>query len=143
MSENVELARKAFQAFGNRDISLIEDLCHPDIEMDWSRRLIDPVVTRGHEGLRQFFEEAMSIFEKASFEEEEILEFGDKVLVVSMGHFKGRVSGIDVQARAAIVWTVRDGKLASFCFYQSKEDALEGLKRQGAQVSADPSTPAA
>jgi ketosteroid isomerase-like protein len=143
MSENVELARKAFQAFGRRDISQIEDLCHPDIEMDWSRRLIDPVVTRGHDGLRQFFEEALSIFEKASFEEEEILEFDDKVLVVSMGHFKGRVSGIDVQARAAIVWTVRGGKLASFCFYQSKEDALEDLKRQGAQVSADPSTPAA
>jgi len=143
MSENVVLARKAFQAFGRRDISQIEDLCHPDIEMDWSRRLIDPVVTRGHDGLRQFFEEALSIFEKASFEEEEILEFDDKVLVVSMGHFKGRVSGIDVQARAAIVWTVRGGKLASFCFYQSKEDALEDLKRQGAQVSADPSTPAA
>jgi len=127
MSANIELARKAFQAFERRDISQIEDLCHPDIEMDWSRRLIDPVVTRGHEGLRQFFEEVMNIFEKARFEEEEILEIGDKVLVVSMGHFKGRVSGIEVKARAANVWTVRDGKLARFVFYQSKEDALADL----------------
>jgi ketosteroid isomerase-like protein len=127
MSENIELARKAFQAFGRRDISQIADLCQPDIEMDWSRRLIDPVVTRGHEGLRQFFEEVMNIFEKASFEEEEILEIGDKVLVVSMGHFTGRASGIEVKARAAIVWTVRGGKLSRFVFYQSKEDALADL----------------
>jgi ketosteroid isomerase-like protein len=128
MSENIDLARRAFKAFERQDTSEIEQICHADIEMDWSRRLIDPVVTRGHDGFRQFFDEAMSIFEEARFEEEEILEFGDKVLVVSMGHFKGRVSGIEVKARAAVVWTVRDGKLARFCFYQSKEDALADLE---------------
>jgi uncharacterized protein len=127
-SENIELARKAFDAFGRRDLSLLEDLCQPDIEMDWSRRLIDPVVTQGYAGIRGFFEEIAGIFEEASFEEEEVLEFGDKVLVVSTGHFRGKASGIEVKARAANVWTVREGKLARFCFYQSKEDALEDIK---------------
>jgi ketosteroid isomerase-like protein len=128
MSEkNVELARRAFKAFEDRDLSQIEEICQPDIEMDWSRRLIDPVVTRGYEGIRGFFEEVSSLFEEAVFEEEEVLEFGDKVLIVSTGHFRGKASGIEVKARAANVWTVRDGKLAHFCFYQSKEDALKDL----------------
>jgi ketosteroid isomerase-like protein len=124
-SENVELARRAFKEFERRDLSQLQELCQPDIEMDWSRRLIDPVVTRGYDGLRAFFEEISAIFQEAFFEEEEILECGDKVLVVSTGHFRGKASGIDVTARAANVWTIRDGKLARFCFYQSKEDALE------------------
>lgn len=126
-SPNVELARAAFKAFETRDLSQIEELCQPDIEMDWSRRLIDPVVTRGYDGIRGFFEEVGGLFEQAVFEEEEILEFGDKVLVVSTGRFRGMASGIEVKARAANVWTIRDGKLAHFCFYQSKEDALADL----------------
>jgi uncharacterized protein len=128
MSENVELARRAFETFQRRDLSQIEELFHPDIEMDWSRRMIDPVVTRGYDGIRAFFEEVAGLFEEASFEEEEVLEFGDEVLVVSTGRFRGRVSGIEVKARAANIWTVRDGKLARFCFYQSKEDALADLE---------------
>jgi ketosteroid isomerase-like protein len=124
-SENVELARRAFRAFERRDLSSIEEICQPDIEMDWSRRLIDPIVTRGYEGVRAFFEEVSSLFDEAAFEEEEVLEFEDKVLVVSTGHFRGRASGIEVKARAANIWTIRDGKLARFRFYQSKEDALK------------------
>jgi ketosteroid isomerase-like protein len=127
MSENIELARRAFKAFEQRDLSQLEKLCTPDIEMDWSRRLIDPMVTKGYDGLRVFFEEIVSLFEEVQFEEEEILELGDKVVVVSMGHFRGRASGIEVKARAAVVWTVRDGKLAHFGFYQTKEDALADL----------------
>jgi ketosteroid isomerase-like protein len=127
MSENVELARRAFKLFERRDLSQLEELFHPDVEMDWSRRLIDPVVTRGHEGVRAFLEEVTAIFDEARFDEEEILEFGDKVLVVSTGHFRGRASGIEVKARAANVWTIRDGKFARFCFYQTKEDALADI----------------
>src|SRR4029453_4966521 len=97
-SENVELARRAFRAFERRDLSHIVEICQPDIEMDWSRRLIDPIVTRGYEGIQGFFEEVSSLFDEATFEEEEVLECEDKVLVVSTGHFRGRASGIEVTA---------------------------------------------
>jgi ketosteroid isomerase-like protein len=137
-SENVELARRAFEAFERRDLSQIEEICQPDIEMDWSRRLIDPVVTRGFDGIQSFFDEVTAIFEEATFEEEEILEIGDKVLVVSTGHFRGRASGIEVKARAANVWTIRDGKLARFCFYQSKEDALKDLGVEESSLPGEP-----
>jgi ketosteroid isomerase-like protein len=76
------------------------------------------------------------IFDEIVFEEEEILEFGDEVLVVNTGRFRGRTSGVDVTAHGANVWTIRDGKLARFRFYQTKEDALEDLALEGAQVSA-------
>jgi uncharacterized protein len=125
---NVDLARKALKTFERRDLSEIEDLFQPDIEFDWSRRLLDPIVTHGYEGIRQFFEEVNSLFDEAVFEEEEILEFGDEVLVVSNARFRGRTSGVEVTARGANIWTIRDGKLARFRFYQSKEDALKDIR---------------
>jgi ketosteroid isomerase-like protein len=118
-------------------MNAIEELCTPEIEFDWSRRLLDPTITRGYDGIRQFFEEVDGIFDQIVFEEEEILELGDAVLVVSTGRFRGRASGVDVTAHGAILWTIRDGKLARFRFYQTKEDALEDLASEGAQVSAD------
>jgi ketosteroid isomerase-like protein len=134
---NVELAHSASRAFEQRDMNAIEELCSPDIEFDWSRRLLDPTITRGFEGIRRFFEEVDDIFDEIAFEEEEILEFGDEVLVVNTGRFRGRTSGVDVTARGAILWTIRAGKLVRFRFYQTKEDALEDLASEGAQVSAD------
>jgi ketosteroid isomerase-like protein len=121
-------------------MNAIEELCTPGIEFDWSRRLLDPTRTRGYEGIRQFFEEVDGIFDEIVFEEEEILEFGDEVLVVNTGRFRGRTSGVDVTARGAILWTIRDAKLVRFRFYQTKRDALEDLASEGAQVSAARST---
>jgi uncharacterized protein len=133
---NVELARRAFRAFEQRDMNAIEDLCTPDVEFDWSRRLLDPTVIRGYEGIRRFFEEVDGIFDEIVFEEEEILDLGDEVLVVNTGRFRGRSSGVDVTARGAIVWTIRDAKLVRFRFYQTKEDALDDLAPESAQVPA-------
>jgi ketosteroid isomerase-like protein len=138
----VELARSAFRAFEQRDMNAIEELCTPDIEFDWSRRLLDPIMVRGYDGIRRFFEEVDGIFDDIVFEEDEILDFGDNVLVVSTGRFRGRSSGVDVTAHGAILWTIRYGKLARFRFYQTKEDALEDLSSEDAQASAGPSTPA-
>jgi ketosteroid isomerase-like protein len=135
-----ELVRRAFRAFERRDMEAIEELCTPDVEFDWSRRLLDPVVIRGYDGLRQFFEEVNGIFDEITFTEEEIIEFGDEVLVVSTGRFRGRTSGVDVTARGANLWTIRDGKLARFRFYQSKEDALEDLEAQKAESARSSSS---
>jgi uncharacterized protein len=131
---NVELARSAFRAFERRDMEAIEELCTPDVEFDWSRRLLDPTTTRGYDGIREFFEEVNEIFDEIVFEEGEILELGDDVLVVSTGRFRGRTSGVDVTAHGAIVWTVRDGRLARFRFYQSKQDALADLAPRSARA---------
>ena len=131
---NIELARSALRAFEQRDMNMIEELCTPGIEFDWSRRLLDPTMTRGYDGIRQFFEEVDGIFDDIVFEAEEILEFGDDVLVVSTGRFRGRTSGVDVTAHGAILWTIRDDKLVRFRFYQTKEDALEDLATEGAQI---------
>jgi uncharacterized protein len=136
---NSDLARGAFKAFERRDMAAIRELCHPDVEFDWSRRLLDPVVVHGYAGIQGFFDEVDSIFGEISFDVEEVAEFGDDVLVVSSGHFRGRTSGVDVTAHGAQIWTIRDGKVARFRFYQSKEDALVDLELPAqSQLTTEP-----
>jgi ketosteroid isomerase-like protein len=45
--------------------------------------------------------------------------------------FLGRASGLNVEAKAAQLWQLRDGQVTSFRFYQSKEDALAALEAEG------------
>jgi hypothetical protein len=57
---------------------------------------------------------------------------GEDVLYVGSAHFEGRGSGAQVAARAALLWTVRDGKITRFRFFQSKEDALAVVEAEAA-----------
>jgi ketosteroid isomerase-like protein len=130
----IALVREATTALAMRDLERFERLCHPDVELDWSRRLLDAEVLRGFGDLRRFFAEVDGIFEEVVFEEDEVIDLGDDVLVVSTARFRGRASGVEVTAHGANLWTVREGKIARFRFFQSKADALEDLGRKSANV---------
>jgi ketosteroid isomerase-like protein len=137
--ENVELARRLVGAMSRRDLSEALELCDPDVELDMSQRLLDPAILRGHAGLKRLFGEFNEVFDEIRIEEEEVIDFGADVVLVSTGWFRGRSSGADVQAHAAPTFTVRGGKVTRFCLYQSKEEALQAVQAAQAGASAKPS----
>jgi len=49
---------------------------------------------------------------------------GDLLIVENLGYLRGR-DGIEVQTRSAWLVTIRDGQMASFTLYQTKQEALE------------------
>jgi ketosteroid isomerase-like protein len=126
--QNVEIVRRAVAALNRRDFPAAIELIHAEAELDWSRRLLDPVVLRGHEGAQQFIEEIFEIFGDVKIDEEEIIDLGEEVIMVGLARFEGRGSGAEVAARAANVWTVRDGKIVRFQLYQDKESALRAMQ---------------
>ena len=125
--ENVELVRRFNDRLNQGDLDGAFALCDPAVEFDWSRRLLDPMISQGRDAARAFLDETLDLFEQVQVESAELIDLGDDVLDVTAGHFRGRSSGADVVARAAIIWTVRSGKIVRFRFYQSKEDALADL----------------
>jgi len=138
---NVELVRGAMDAIARRELPELERFCLPEVEFDWSRRLLDGEVIRGYDALRRFIDDTLGIFDELFFEEEEVMDLGDDVLVVSTAVVRGRTSGAEVKARGATIWTLRDGKVARFCFYQGKEDALRDLAARKAEAAAPPTPP--
>jgi len=124
-TDEVAAVHRLLDAFNRGDLTTALGLCTEDVEFDWSRRMLDGEVFHGHEGLRQFMQDTLEIFDEIHIPAEDITDLGDDVvLLAGSARFRGHASGLDVEAYAANLWTVRDGKVARFRFYQSKEDAL-------------------
>jgi ketosteroid isomerase-like protein len=122
---NVDVVRAVVEAFNRADFQGAMEMCTEDVEFDWSRRMIDGEVFRGREETQQFLQGILEIFDEVHIPADELTDLGDGVvLLVGKARFKGRASGLDVEAAAANLWTVRDGKVARFRFYQTEEEAL-------------------
>jgi ketosteroid isomerase-like protein len=63
-------------------------------------------------------------------EAEEILDAGDRVIVMIHHRGRGKASGIDVSQRCAMVWTLRDGRAIRMDMYATRKE-LEALGRSG------------
>ena len=123
--ENVEIVRAAFDAFnrGDRDAAL-KDMAQ-DYELDMSRAISpDQRGVYGPDQVRQFWADTVKPFESFRFEAEEFIEAGDQVIVPATAHARGR-DGIEVTARSATIYTIRDGAIVRMCMYQTRQDALE------------------
>jgi ketosteroid isomerase-like protein len=112
MSEpNTELVRRLYAMITVGDPEVAE-LLSPDIVVDFSRRLVDPVVLRGRDQLRAVLESG-ALRENWSdwpvWEPEEILSSDDRVLAFIRFAGRGRASGIDVEVHVANLWTFAGG----------------------------------
>jgi ketosteroid isomerase-like protein len=87
----------------------------------------------GLEGFRTIWTEWMSPFESFRIEVEEVIDAGDKVL--SLVHQTGvtKTGGVQIESRAAAVWTIRDGKVTQVEFHLDVDAA-----KRAAGLSSEP-----
>jgi ketosteroid isomerase-like protein len=129
--ENVELVRRLYDAVASRDTDTVLSIYHPELEWDHSHNtelaaLVGGETYRGHEGLRRWSREFYSAFDDVEAELEELIDAGDKVIVVLNYRGRGRVSGIEVGfTRMAGVMTIRDGQVVRAEWYRDGAQALE------------------
>ena len=125
---HIELIRQIIEAFNRRDFDAVLARLAPDVEFDWSRRLLDAEITYGHEGFQRFIQQAGELFEDVHLDEPaKFIEVGDEIVAESVARFRGRTSGADVTARGATVWRLDGDKVTRFRFFQSVQDALDEL----------------
>ncbi len=124
--ENVELVRNVFAMIDGGDAEAW-DLLPPDLVIDLSRRLIDPVVLRGPDEMRAFYRDLDATWaDGARLEVEELLDAGEKVLVLIRFSGRGKTSGAEVQALVWNLWTFRDGEPVKWTYFgDDRAGALE------------------
>lgn len=123
--ENVDAVRRVFAAFGARDFEGLLALLDPEVELDVSRRQLEPAIFRGHEGVSEFLRGQDEVWGEQRFELEEFIDAGEDVVATIRFVSTARRSGIEVPAKAWFVWETRDGLVARATMYQSKADALD------------------
>jgi ketosteroid isomerase-like protein len=140
---NVEIVRRAIEAWTLRDLDgALQDL-HPDAEVDWSESAgVQRGVYRGIGEIRRFWKEWLDLFEQIDVRPEAFIVAGDHVVVPNRTYMRGR-DGIEVDAGSTSVWKLRDGKIVWHGLFQDKDAALEavGLSEQ-ARLRTDRYSPA-
>ena len=125
--ENVEVVRRAVQEFNERGFDGIgdSDLVTDDFEFHEPPEQPAPRVARGREEVRQLAVEFDAAWDEHRSEPQEVRAVdADRVLLVTVEHFKGR-DGIEVEAPFAAIFTLRDGKLSRWDAFWDKQKALE------------------
>jgi ketosteroid isomerase-like protein len=112
----------------------------PDCEMH-DHDLPDAVTYRGYEGWREWRTHFSEAWESDALEPEEYIDVGDgRVVLVARLSARGRGSGVEVERREGIMWTIRNGKTVRIDYYSSPHEALEaaGVSDQAASEDATP-----
>lgn len=133
VSQNdVEVVRRFYTRYRGeyeryrRDPTGLFALFDPDIE--WhplTGALVEGVPYRGHEGVRQYFEDLAESWELSWVEADRFLDAGDSVVVLGRIHGRGRVSELELETPAAWVWKVRDRRVTYMRVYLDKSEAFE------------------
>jgi ketosteroid isomerase-like protein len=123
--ENVEIVRRALEAFSRGDLDATVQANDPDIEVDWSKSNgVEAGVYRGLAQVRRFWSTFHEVFERIEVLPEEFIEHGDDVIVCDRSRLWGR-DGIEVEVRTVAVVTFRDGRIIAWRLCRDKEEALE------------------
>jgi uncharacterized protein len=126
--ENVNLARRGYEALAAGDLEAVLALLDPDVSVEVHTGRPDlPEVLHGHKGFLENLQGLTEVFEDIEIEPEEFIDLGEHLVVpiYTAGH--GRSSGIKVENRVVHIWTIRDGKAKRFRVFESRQQALEAL----------------
>ena len=126
--ENVEIVRRIYEAFNERDFASGRELLDPDFEWVPDRRDPAPPV-RGRDEVQRFLEDQIEVL-GMTVELERAIEKGDQVVALICVRGEGQASGVGIEIWVASLWTFRDGTPVRGQAYALRAEALEaaGLK---------------
>ena len=128
MSAAIDAVRASYEAVNRGEIEAAMEALAPEAEWHESGALPEPPVHRGRDAIAAFLTDFLAQWE--SFEQElvEVRESGDKIGVFIHLTAVGRDSRIEVDARYAHVWTIRDGVGVRVDAYYERANAEAALE---------------
>jgi ketosteroid isomerase-like protein len=122
---NVEVVRRAFEAWNAGDLDGVAELLTSETEFIPLRSQLEGAPYRGPEGIRQYARDAAEEWEFLRISPDEFHDLGDRVLM--LGHFDARTRGSGMDVRFPVGWIARlsGGKLVHLRTYSDHREALE------------------
>ena len=125
-AENVELARRAFDLWLRGDFHAIQDLCAPDVVIVQPPEIPDSKSYEGPEAMIAALADWPQEWRDFKVELTEVIDVSDDIVISGTRHTgRGQKSGIEMDFLVYYVSRWRDGKLARWEHYLSREQALE------------------
>jgi ketosteroid isomerase-like protein len=125
---NVEVAKRAMTAFGQRDLDSYEELFTPDFE--WLPALPTTIESEGYHGragVERYFAEISETWEAYRVIPEDYRDVGDSVIMVGRFETRGKASGVAVDSPLAVVFEFHDGRCSRARAFFHSEEALKAV----------------
>jgi uncharacterized protein len=126
--ENVEVVRRMYDARDRGDVAGTLAEFHPEVVVD-ARARGDTGIGQGHEELVAIIGEWIGEFDEWHEEVDEIRDLGDQLCVVATQRGRGKGSGVEVEARYALLYEVREGQITRMTLFRGLSEALEAAGR--------------
>jgi ketosteroid isomerase-like protein len=125
---NVELARRALEAFHARDIEAFITCLDPSVEYHSVMTVPGGAVYHGHDGVRRYFGDFRDAWgDEFRVEPEAFFDLGEHTLMFYLLRGRGQQSGAEVAMPGAQVCRWRQGLMVYGKAYVRREDALRDL----------------
>lgn len=123
--ENVQTIQRIYENFGRGDIQAVLNALADDVAWFVPGPAAIPYAgrRRGRQELAQFFGMLGGAVEFEEFEPREFIAQGDTVVALGQDRRRARSTGKMIENKWAMVWKLRDGKVASFHAYEDTADA--------------------
>jgi len=123
--QNVDVVRRMCEAFLAGDVADALDVLHPEVIWHGTIGGLDEGRTaHGHNEVIQEFMESLRDWERHSLEVDDYLDAGDRVVVLWHEVGRGKASGVEVETRTAVVYTVRGEEVVEVQGYMDRQQAL-------------------
>jgi ketosteroid isomerase-like protein len=123
--ENVEIVRELYEGWQRGETGL--DKLDPEISMVESATLPGAASAYGVEAVERYMRSFAKHWEQISFEPQEYIDAGERVVVVARLVGRGKKSGVEVTRTWAYVWTLRSRKALSMVGYADRAEALKAV----------------
>lgn len=126
------LVRRLYENLTERDPSRrdVTELLHRDVEWVNPEEAIEGGTRRGVEGWTTAVRGLRDSFEQTEIVPQRFIEAGDRVAVIAEFRVRARGSGLETTAPQSHLWTIRDGKVARFQWWNDPRRALDAIEEQ-------------
>jgi ketosteroid isomerase-like protein len=121
--ENVEIVRRGLTRLLETG-EVLWDLLAVDLDV-YDHDTPDQGGYKGHKGFEHWLADWGAAWGEWSLDPEEFIDAGERVLALVRMTATGRGSGIEVSRADAIVYTVRDGRIARIDYYNDRDEARQ------------------
>jgi uncharacterized protein len=126
--QTVAVARDALEAFNRGGLERVEEILghiHEDVVWMTAETSVEADAFHGHDGVRSWFAMVADAFSEFRVVPEEFHDLGDTAVAFVRIVGTGRGSGFPFEREIAQVFTVRDGKIVRYRWFEDRERALD------------------
>jgi uncharacterized protein len=127
--ENTEVIRELARRWNAGDIDGVLALYAEDAVMHSGEEWPEQASWHGHEGIRANIDEWRAVWEQVAAEIDRVEQHdGDKVIATGAWDARGRVSGVTGRIPITMLFTMRDGKIATVEWFSDHERAVAAAR---------------